>query len=158
MNGYRRSTRRQMRAGFTLVELTVSLLSATVLMMGLGSAIYLSAQTLDGNSRAAARSRAADVQSEMMRDIAAATSVVSRSATAVTIRVPDRDGDGQAETLAYAWSADTQQLTLSINGGLPAVLLENVQSFSFSFLDRNLTAETSAPPPLNFGYWGARWD
>lgn len=146
------------RAGFTVVELTVSLLSATVLMMGLGSTIYLASQTLTGNSRAAARARAADVQSEMMRDIAAATSIVERSATAVTIRVPDRDGDTVSETLAYAWSAETGQLTLSVNGGQPAVLLDNVQNFSFAFLDRTLSADAPAPPPLNFGYWGARWE
>ena len=149
---------RNRRPGYTLVEVLISSVSASILMAGLASALFLAGRALEGGSAAAERSRAADAQSTLLTDLEHATSFSERADHAVTFSVPDRNGDGTAETLRYAWSgANGGELTLSVNGGTPAPVLTGVKSFRLNWFTRDIQPEHAAPPALDPASWGNRW-
>lgn len=119
------------RAGYTLAELVVALLGASVLMVGLSSTLFIALQasdtsttpttaTIDGN----------EALSELLSDMEFALSFSEQTATAITFSVPDRDGDSNPETIRYAWSGTPgDPLTRQYNGGTVATLVDNVHDF-----------------------------
>ena len=97
--------RRESDTGFTLIELLVGLVSSTLLVAGLTSAVYISSQALDLDSSISRKSAiASEVLGELTADLALTRSFSERTATAVTFDVPDRNGDLLPETIRYAWS------------------------------------------------------
>lgn len=147
------------RRGYTIVELLVSSISATLLLTGLASSLYLAIQSFDGTSNAAATTRAADVHTDILVDLKHANGFVSRASDAVTFTVPDRDGDLVDETLTYQWTGlPTAELQCSVNGNPPVTILEDVQDFNLAYLNRFVTGQASSPPPLDPNQWGMRWE
>jgi hypothetical protein len=135
----RRTTRcRDACAGFTLIEIIVELVSSTVLVAGLSSAIYISSQALDLDSSTSRQSTiASEVLGEVTADLALARSFSERTATAVTFAVPDRDGDLEPETIRYAWSGTPgDPLTYQYNGGTELTIATDVQSLDLAALTR----------------------
>ena len=144
--------------GYTLVEVLVSSVSASLLMAGLASALFLAGRALDGGSTTAERSHATDAHNAFLTDLEHATSFSERTDDAVTVSVPDRNGDGVEETLRYAWSgANGGELTLSINGGEAAPVLTGVKSFRLEWFSRDMQPEHATPPALDPESWGNRW-
>jgi hypothetical protein len=89
-----------------------------------------------------------------------ASSIVTRSATQISLVVPDRTGDGAADTVRYSWSGTVgAPLQRQINGGTAETLLETVQAFGLTYdtvtvgatiavksVDVRLVAPTAAAP------------
>jgi prepilin-type N-terminal cleavage/methylation domain-containing protein len=150
------------RAAFTMVELTVSLAILSIVVLACGSVIVLAARALN-NSTAGSGARATAARAAMDQisaDLKAATGFSERTASAVTFTVPDRTGDGQPETIRYAWSGAAgasivvgattytvapYTLTRQFNGGAPVSVADNVQNFGFNYLLR--TVGPQPPPP-----------
>jgi hypothetical protein len=132
------------RRGYTLLELTISLVAAVILMAGMASAVAVSARSLsvaDAGNRA--RADSTDVQRDLMADLQRATGFTERTPTAVTFTVPDRTGDGRPEALRYAWGGSPgSSLTLQMNGGTVQTVAENVQNFALSYRTQSLVAPT----------------
>lgn len=126
--------------GYTLIELIVGMVSSAVLVSGLSSALYISSQALNLDKRPARQSSiATEVLGEMMADLRHAISFSERSSTAVTFQVPDRDGDGQPETIRYAWSGTPgDPLLRQHNNGNVHSVAEDVQFFNLASTTRNL--------------------
>ncbi|MBX3385784.1 MAG: hypothetical protein KF768_04370 [Phycisphaeraceae bacterium] len=61
-----------------------------------------------GRDENATRAAAAAVLSETAEELRTATRIVERSATGITLEVPDRDGDGAPDTIQYDWPAHLQ--------------------------------------------------
>lgn len=139
------------RRGYTLIELLVATASASVLMVGLSGALFVSARALDADEGATAlRSDADAVLARVADDLRDARRFEQLDPTAVRFRVPDRDGDGADETIAYAWSGVSgDPLTREINGGGAVELLADVRSLDFASITSTLTAldVTIEPPP-----------
>jgi len=140
------SAHKDVRAGFTLIELMIGLVSSSLLVAGLTSAIYISSQALDIDSSKSRKSAiASEVLGDLMANLALARSFSERTATAVTFDVPDRDGDLQPETIRYAWSGTPgDPLTFQYNGGAEITLASDVQTFDLSALTRSMTAPVIA--------------
>jgi hypothetical protein len=146
------------RSGYTMLEMIMSLAAATALLAGMGSSIFIANQVFDGKSASVARSKAADVQADMLNDLRHATSFTARSSTAATFSVPDRDGDGKGETISYSWAgAPDYRLRYSLNNGNPITLLDDVRDFRLNFYTRSLVGASYNPPTMNFNAWGDRW-
>lgn len=146
------------RDGQTLIELVVSMTLATVLMIGLGSCLYIASSAFDGSTAAVKGSRAAEVQADMMINLNEAKSITSRSADSITFTVPDRNNDGSDETLTYAWSGlPTAELTYARNGSPPVTLLRDVQQFDLSYITRVTSGAYGPLPPLDPSQWGRVW-
>lgn len=146
------------RSGYTLVELTVSLTSATVLSLGLASALIISGHGFDGTQSLHERNSAAEVQSDMMADVSSATSLLPSTATKLSVTVPDRNGDGLEETVTYEYTGlPDAELRYSLNGSLAETIKTQVQDFNFTYNTRLLKAPAYTPPPLDPSQWGKRW-
>ncbi len=137
------SCRRSMtvRRGVTLVELVASLLGASVLVAGMGSATFIALQasnpaltparaTLDGASHLM----------ELQTELQFAQSVSEKTANSIAVSVPDRNGDAIPETIRYAWSGTPgAPLTRQFNGGAVLTVAENVQEFQLTFDIKTIT-------------------
>ena len=128
--------------GYTLVELVMSMAVMTVVMGGIGSAIFLAARGVDARSPLAGLVEGGRVVDQMAGELACALGFTELSATAVKFSVPDRDGDGTPETILYAWS-DTpgDPLTRQYNGGMIANVVEDVQAFALTYELGEITRE-----------------
>jgi prepilin-type N-terminal cleavage/methylation domain-containing protein len=129
------------RRAMTLVELMVSLALVTIIMAACGSMLMVMGKAAAndksnvGTDATVARS-AAD---QVVDDLKVATAVTEQTANAITMTVPDRDGDGAAETIRYAWSGVAgDPLTRAYNGRAAAVLAANVRALNFSYLGKTV--------------------
>ena len=156
MNGHFR--RRKPGAAYTLVEMLVGMTASTALLVGLASSTYIARQAFEGQTSTTVRAQAADVQADLLNDLRLATGFTARSATQATFTVPDRNNDGVAETITYAYTgAPSNQLTWSLNGVAPLPLLDNVNAFQLTFLDRSVTSVYPPPGTVDMNSWGNRW-
>ncbi|HUG67601.1 MAG TPA: hypothetical protein VMM76_07610 [Pirellulaceae bacterium] len=145
------------RAAYTLVELTIAMSLGTVLVVGLASALLISAEGYRGNHGAQQRSTAAQVQADMLSDLQQATSFTTKTATSVAFKVPDRNGDSKEESIAYDWNSGTKTLTYSYGGGTAQTLLTDVTAFNFDYLTRSYSGTYPALPSLDPSLWGTRF-
>ena len=134
------------RAGYTLLELTVSLPLLAMLMLGMASAIHLAARSVpDGKTNASALLSAASVVDLMTTELTYATAITSRAASDITFLTPDRTEDGVAETVRYQWNGTAgSPLVKKYSGAPDEVLLPSVQQFSLTY-DAPLDAATGLP-------------
>lgn len=145
----------QYRAGLTLLEMAVGLASSVILVAGLASSLYIASQALpsatDGSSEAY---RATCVVRDLVSDVNLALSIQERTNRAITITVPDRNGDKSPETIRYAWSGIAgDPLTYQFNGETAVTIATNVQSFHLEALTRLLEAKAvSALEPEDVAY------
>jgi hypothetical protein len=139
---------RRRRPAFTLVELTVNMVSAGLLIAGLGSAMMLTLKTLPTDATAGAENnRASRVLSQLADDLQHATNFTEQTASAVTFTVPDRDGDGKVETLRYSWNGTAgQSLKYQYNTNTAVDIATNVQAFNLAKLNRTIAAAYAGPP------------
>lgn len=96
------------RAGFTLLELTMSLAILALLLGAVASMMSLSARAIpketDSDQKVSTlRQRLGDV----CNDLSLAKSISAVTPTSITLVVPDRDNDGSDETIEYRWSGST---------------------------------------------------
>jgi hypothetical protein len=123
------------RGGYTLLEMVVALPLLTLLVIGSTAALSIVGKASDNGadlSKSAMRTPAALEQ--MQSELECATTIVSRSATQITVTIPDRTGDSAADTVAYTWSGSAgAPLRRQFNGGTAETLLETVQAFGLTY-------------------------
>ncbi|TWT47570.1 hypothetical protein [Botrimarina hoheduenensis] len=139
------------RPAYTLIELLVATASASVLVVGLSAALFVSAKALNVDEGASIARSNGDAQlNRLLTDVGSALRFTERSPTALAFSVPDFTGDDQPETLRYAWSGTPgDPLTRSINGSAALPLVRDVRSLSFAGLEQVVAATdvTVAPDP-----------
>ncbi len=127
------------RRGQTLAEVLISTAVVSVIMGGMSSVMMLSARTLTNNTVEVCVS--GDAGDQVTTDLKLAQEFSERTATAVTMKVPDRDGDNQPETIRYSWSgASGAPLMREYNGGDPVAVAENVSHFDLSYQTKTVAA------------------
>jgi type II secretory pathway pseudopilin PulG len=144
------STTRKRRRAFTLVEVIVSTVSASVLLVSFTATLFISSRAFNNNSRSVVRrAAAANVMADITADLHQAIRFTERTTpNAVTFTVPDRNGDAVPDTIRYAWSGvPGASLTYSFNGGTAVPVVDNVQNFNLAYLTRRMGPDP--PPPSN---------
>lgn len=123
------------RRAFSLVELIVSMAIMSVLAVGISSAVLVSTRAIEQTDGLSARVRsAAGFSQELGAEIETAVDVPERDATAVTLAVPDRDGDGSSEQIRYNWSGVSgTPLYRTYNSGTAVAILESVYAFALDY-------------------------
>ncbi|MEZ6090254.1 MAG: hypothetical protein R3C05_19945 [Pirellulaceae bacterium] len=112
--------------GFTTMELTASLISATVLTLGLVSAIGLSTQSLQHTARdSSSLMLPGSLPSAIRQDISDARQITQTSGSGISLVVPDRNGDLSDETISYQYV--NQSLRRQENGGSPLSIATGIQ-------------------------------
>ena len=123
------------RSGHTFVELMIAMAGASLLMVGLASAILISVSAAKpGGESTSTLIKANSLLTEIRLNLEFAESLTQKSATAIAFTVPDRDGDASAETFRYAWSGTPgDPLTREYNGGDAVALIDNVYSLDIQY-------------------------
>ena len=132
-----RPARRRPR-GLTLIEMMISLAIVSVILLASGSLVMVAARTISseqsnpGSDAAAARS----ATSRIIEDLKMATAVSEQTVRTVTMTVPDRDSDGNPETIRYAWSGVAGDPLTRTYNGVTATMTENVRALNFTYLSK----------------------
>lgn len=92
------------RAGFTLVEVTLAAALAAMLLTAMGSVVLMASKALPDQSTRRAFVDQMSALNRLTADVTYATAVTRLSAAGIVVTVPDRDGDGQPESITYSWS------------------------------------------------------
>ncbi len=129
------------RGGFTLLEVMVASASATILLVGLASSVFVVSQAFDSSDVTMVRNLDAGFAADdILSDLQFATRFTERTATAVTFKVPDRNGDGADETIRYAWAGSAgDPLTKELNGSAPVSILDDVAALNLEYFTRTMT-------------------
>ena len=131
--------------GFTLLEMVVAMLAASMLLVGLSSALYLTIQATEPDIGGHQSKLTADMAlAELTGELRFAKTFLTRDAHAVEFTVADRDGDTNDETIRWEWSGTaTDPLTRQYNAGSVVNVLENVYGFDLSYnIDEVTTVES----------------
>lgn len=123
------------RAGYSLIELSVSMAITSVLVVTMGSAVVLSTRAIPGGANPGTASlESGRGAGEIARELRYTLSVIERTAKAIEFTVADRDHDAVAETIRYEWSGTAgDPLTRTYNGGQPFNVVQDVQEFDLSY-------------------------
>jgi len=131
--------RRKARA-FSLLEVMLSTVIIAMIMLAMTSVMTLSTRCL--NSKGQDVSTSSDVVDEITTDLSLAESFSERTSTAVTFTVPDRNDNGQPETIRYSWSGTPgDSIMRTYNGGDQVAIADDVQYFSLEYLLKTVGGE-----------------
>lgn len=130
---------------FTLVEAVLSMAIAAILLVGMAAAIRASISGADTGADTNARALAAQSAIEQLRsELATATTLTTTAPASIAFTVPDRDSDGQPETIAYAWSGTPgAPLTRTFNGSA-ATCIADVRSLTITEVLRSAPVVTES--------------
>jgi len=122
------------RDGFTLIEVIASTAIASIIFMAIGSAMVLTARAVPQSHEADLLLQLGQAMDELHTDLQLALAFQERSPTTVQFTVPDRTGNGQPDTIRYAWSGSSgAPLTRQFNNGAVHVIAANVQQFNLDY-------------------------
>jgi len=135
--------------GYTLLEAVISLAIISTIMAAVISTMLLASRAVgDSTSGGIAKiSESKDVVEQIASELSLALAFSARSDTVVAFTVPDRNDDGQPESIRYEWSGVAgDPLTRQYNGGTQATIAENVHYFSLSYLLKTVPASGTGEP------------
>ncbi|TWT35915.1 hypothetical protein KOR34_08120 [Posidoniimonas corsicana] len=120
----------------SLVELSVAMLIAAVLLAGMSAPLRIALEASDDDAtpeRAALQS--AKAVADFANEFQYAIDITEQQPRSCTFTVADRgDADSAVESIRYAWSnVPGAPLTRSVNGEDAAVVVEDVQTLQFSY-------------------------
>lgn len=135
------------RRGVTLLELLASSSIMAMLMLGIGSILYVSMQTFDSrDSVVIQRATSGEIVGDLADDLRHAIKFTTRTSTAVTFTVPDRTGDELPDTVSYSWSGTAgDPLLYSFNGATPATIADDVHQFDLEYISTYMLGLKTPP-------------
>ena len=129
---------RRSPSGHTLLELLLSTAVVSIIMGAVVSTMLIAARAMN-DSAAVAIAETGDALGQVKTDLSLAQEFTEREANTVTMKVPDRDGDNQAETIRYSWSGQAgDPLLCEYNGGSASIVAGNVHHFNLSYTLRTV--------------------
>lgn len=133
------------RAGYTLIELSLSLGVMALLGVAMASAIVLCARAVPGGAAGGSPDDPTILAGRAAEQIASelhyALDVTETAPTAVTFTVADRNGDGAPERIRYAWSGKNgDPLTREYNSGPADPVLANAKDFALTYARSAVTS------------------
>lgn len=121
------------QGGFTLAELVIAMASSTMLVAGMGSAIFIAIQSTEEDTIAGNTIDGTLLVDEIAADLRAASSFRERTATSVTFNVADRNGDTYPEVIRYSWSGVAGDPLFRTQNGNQVEIAESVDALSFTY-------------------------
>jgi hypothetical protein len=123
------------RIGHTLVELVAAMVCSAVLLAGLGSVMLIARQVAYTPTAASVRTQTSEVATLLADELQYATLLIGQSPQALEFVIADRDNDGRAERIRYAWSGTPgDPLVKTVNGGTPNNILEAIEEFHATYV------------------------
>jgi hypothetical protein len=139
---------------YTFVELVATMAASTVLVGGLASTAMISSRAISTDVSAGSDSnRSTLALARLASDVRQAMRFTERTASAITVIVPDRDGDLNHEKIRYSWSGTIGDPLLYKYNNEPAVTaVADVRQFDLTAVTRSITADAVLPPPAPVVY------
>jgi prepilin-type N-terminal cleavage/methylation domain-containing protein len=139
---------------FTLIEVVMSLLVLAILLVAVEASLVASTKAIpDPNSFTGTVNAGSSAVMRFTGELSCALTVTEMSPTAVTFTVPDRNGDGTAETIRYAWSGIAgDPLTRQYNGGAVGTVAPAVQSLQLQYDKTSQAYYTTSEGPETLVY------
>ncbi len=122
------------RHGFTLAELIIAMASSTLLVAGMGSAIFIAIQAAEEDTVAGETIEGSLLADEIAEDVRAAVGFRERTANAITFSVADRNGDGYPEVIRYSWSGTAGDPLYRTQNGTQVEIADSVASLTFNYI------------------------
>lgn len=146
-------------AGFTLLEMLLSMSVLTVCFAAVGSVFVMAGHVMPRpDSAEAASVEQSAALGQIVEDLQTARYITGGSANSVTFVVDDRTGDGLPERITYAWSGVAgDPLTYTLNDAPRVTIAEGVRAFSIAAeteerVDRVPLVSTTSDEQLLVGY------
>lgn len=138
--------RSRLRRGFALAEAMASLGAAAVLVVALGGAMTLASRALSPDSDDQVRPAWRWVD-RLADELEEAVAIESAGNAELVFLVPDRDGDGAPERIAYWWIGQPGASLWRSAGGVETVVVQALDAFDVSAQVETLGETYAAPPP-----------
>jgi len=131
------------RRGFTLLETCAALAITSILVVSIGVAMLLAGQSLPDSAAPAQTAYHAGVQCErILGEIRYATYVHTTEPNYIRFTVPDRNGDGDPDTIIFTWdSVPGGRLSRHSSTGPGQLLLANVHQFRLEYDYQDISEE-----------------
>jgi hypothetical protein len=117
------------------MELMAATVASGFLLAGLASVMLIGQQVAYTPTAANRRTEAANVVNQIAEELRYATMIVQQTPQILEFVVTDRNSDGTAEKIRYAWSGSAgDPLYKTIDGGTAVAVLDEVEAFSITLL------------------------
>jgi hypothetical protein len=122
------------------MELVAATVASGFLLAGLASVMLIGQQVAYTPTAAMRRTEAADVVNQIAEELRYATLIIQQTPQILEFVVSDRNSDGTAEKIRYAWSGTAgDPLYKTINSGTAIQLLDGVEAFTITLLQDSTT-------------------
>ena len=116
------------RRGFTLAEAVIAGGIVSIMFAAAMAALTVATRTVDPPAEQRLAGAAEKVLDLLQADLESATAVSLTGVAGAMLVVPDRDSDGDNETIQFDWVSGTKTLTRSYNHGVAEALLAGVSA------------------------------
>jgi hypothetical protein len=159
-----RTAARRSRRALTLVDMVVGLVVASVIAGAIGGVLILASRAVPSTAAAAVPTKVAGgrVADDIAAELRYAVAFTEMEPWAVTFEVADRDNDGDAETIRYAWGGmNGDPVTRQYNGSAPVEIADGAENLAFVYSKRKVTTSSPSGGPdtspetllASFGGW-----
>ena len=123
-----------MRTGYTLVELIVGMAVSSILLLSMGSTVFLAMRAIPNPQKDPQASiLAGQIVDQITEELETALSVTQLTATTIAFTVPARGSDTIPERICYSWSGTHGgPLTRQYNGGTVVTIAPSVNLFALT--------------------------
>jgi hypothetical protein len=122
------------------MELIAASVASGFLLAGLAGVMLIGQQVAYTPAASAHRTEAANVVNQISEELRYATLVIQQNGQTLEFVVADRDSDGAAEKIRYAWSGDAgDPLYKTTNSGSAVAVLDSVESFGVTLEQESTT-------------------
>jgi|GEM_PF-2903451 len=137
------------RRGYSLVEVLVAMSILAIISTAVASAVVVASRALpDPESPIEALPDQATAFERLTGELAEATTLIEHAPSAVSVLVPDRDGDGADELIRWSWSGTVgDPAQRAYNGAAGSDALGSVHDFTFGY--ETATTPETYPGPLS---------
>lgn len=134
------------RQGYQLLELSLSLTTASVLLLGIASSLSIASKSLSiATLRQTSTLTTENAVARLRQDLAEAYPIQSRSTSSVSLLTSDRGGDGALDRVSYQWSGVAgDPLQMSIDSGEWHDIIGGVENFELNW--RTQASQPEAAP------------
>lgn len=127
------NVRPRARLALTLVEMVVALAITSIIIGAATSIMFVASRALPDPSDPVVLATDAASALAMLEAEAQCATRTKLMASAVTITIPDRDGDLAEENIAYRWSGTPGDPLERVEDGVVITLVPNVQNAVFAW-------------------------
>lgn len=126
-------------AGFSLVELVLACALLAILLAAGRGAIGLANKAARSPSLEGSMALSAALN-DITADVGCATQILTSTPNSIGVLVPDRNGDGEDDSIEYSWSGVSgAPLSRTVNGGAAEPVVPSVHAFAIDSTQQTIT-------------------